>query len=134
MGGIKKAFKKVNKVLVKGDLVHQTLKGAGLPDPINDTVYGEAKALSPAESAAKMQQKQFDAQMKAEQDALNQQALFDKQAKLMSQNAAGLLDSNQMADTTKVDIGGAAESSDSIVADMRRRKRGQNTSTQLGII
>ena len=134
MSGVKKVFKKVNKVLVKGDLVHQTLKGAGLPDPINDAVYRDEKALSPTEAAAKMQQKQFDAQMKAEQDALKQQALFDQQAKLMAQNAAGLLDSNQMADTTKVDIGGAADSSDTIVADMRRRKRGQNTSTQLGII
>ena len=134
MSGVKKVFKKVQKVVSKFDIGHKIVKQAGLPDPFGDILYGKNRTLSPTEAAAKMQQKQFDAQMKAEQDALNQQALFDKQAMLMSQNAAGLLDSNQMADTTKVDIGGAAESSDTIVADMRRRKRGQNTSTQLGII
>ena len=134
MSGVKKVFKKVQKVVSKFDIGHKIVKQAGLPDPFGDILYGENRTLSPTEAAAKMQQKQFNAQMKAEQDALNQQALFDQQAKLMSQNAAGPLDSNQMADTTKVDIGGAAESSDTIVADMRRRKRGQNTSTQLGII
>ena len=136
MSGVKKVFKKVNKVLVKADLVHQGLKGMGLADPVNDLVYGDEKALTPAERAQKMQKEQMDAQIKAEQDALNQQKLFDEQARRIANNAAGLDSANAMDNTTKFEIGGAADAADSnnLLADMRKRKRTTSASSQLGIV
>jgi hypothetical protein len=46
--------KKVKKTIVKFDLGHQFAKKMGLPDPVGDAVYGDYKALSPAEQSAKM--------------------------------------------------------------------------------
>ena len=134
MSDAKKLFKKVNKVLVKGDLVHQVLKGAGLPDPVNDLVYGDAKVLSPAEASQKLQKQQMDQQMQAEQDALNQQRLFDEQAKRIAANAAGLDNANAMDNTAKFEIGGSADTPDSLLNSMRKRKRTTSASSQLGIV
>lgn len=139
MSGVKKVFKKVtkkvSKVLVKGDLVHQVLKGSGLPDPVNDLVYGDAKVLSPAEAMQKLQKQQMDQQMQAEQDALNQQRLFDEQAKRIAANAAGLDNANAMDNTAKFEIGGSADTApDSLLNSMRKRKRTTSASSQLGIV
>lgn len=135
MSGVKKVFKKVQKVVSKFDIGHKIVKQAGLPDPFGDILYGENRTLSPAEAAAKMQQKQMDAQIKAEQDALNQQRLFDEQAKLIAANAAGLDNANAMDNTAKFEIGGSADTApDSLLNSMRKRKRTTSASSQLGIV
>jgi hypothetical protein len=45
--------KKIKKNLAKFDLGHQFVKKMGLPDPLGDAIYGDYKALSPAEQSAK---------------------------------------------------------------------------------
>lgn len=44
--------KKIRKVVAKFDLGHKVVKQFGLPDPVGDALYGDARALSPQEAAA----------------------------------------------------------------------------------
>ena len=129
---IKKLKSKIDKNLVKFDFVHQGLKSMGLPDPVNDLVYGESKALTPAEQNAKMQQQQMEAATKASEDAIQQQAEFDARSQRLASNQAGLTGANAASDTTKFDIGGM-DSPDTILDDMRKRRGKATTSSQLGI-
>lgn len=129
----KKIKSKIDKQLVKFDFVHQGLKSMGLPDPVNDLVYGENKALTPAEQNAKLQKQQMDAATKASEDAMRQQAEFDAQAQRLASNQAGLTGANAANDTTKFDIGGM-DSPDTILDDMRKRRGKSATSSQLGIV
>lgn len=50
--------KKIRKVVAKFDLGHQFVKSIGLPDPAGDALYGDQKALSPAEKAAQMAERE----------------------------------------------------------------------------
>lgn len=45
--------KKIKSVVAKFDIGHQFAKKMGLPDPLGDTLYGDSRALSPEEQAAK---------------------------------------------------------------------------------
>jgi hypothetical protein len=45
--------KKIKKTVAKFDLGHQFAKKLGLPDPAGDLIYGDERALSPEEKAAK---------------------------------------------------------------------------------
>lgn len=127
-----KTFKKIGKVLVKGDLGHQAVKSMGLPDPAGDLIYGDSKALTPAEQNAKLQKQQMEQATKASEAAMQQQAEFDAQASRLAANQAGLTGANAANDTTKFDIGGT-DAPDTILDDMRKRRSKSTTSSQLGI-
>jgi hypothetical protein len=129
---VSKTFKKITKVLVKGDLGHQAAKSMGLPDPAGDLIYGDNKALTPAEQNAKMQKQQMEQATKASEAAMRQQAEFDAQAQRLASNQAGLTGDNAAKDTTKFDVGGM-DSPDTILDDMRKRRGKATTSLQLGI-
>lgn len=128
-----KAFKKIRKAVAKFDLGHQAVKSMGLPDPSGDLLYGDSKALTPAEQNAKLQKEQMEQASKASEDALRQQAEFDAQAQRLASNQAGLTGANAAKDTTKFDIGGM-DSPDTILDDMRKRRGKSATSSQLGIV
>lgn len=128
-----KAFKKIRKTVAKFDLGHQAVKSMGLPDPAGDLLYGDSKALTPAEQNAKLQKEQMEQASKASADALRQQAEFDAQAQRLAANQAGLTGANAAKDTTKFDIGGT-DSPDTILNDMRKRRGKSATSSQLGIV
>jgi len=73
--------KKIIKKIAKFDLGHQAVKKMGLPDPAGDALYGDSKALSPAEQSqkqaadlAKQQATQADQQMQQQMDLANQAA------------------------------------------------------------
>jgi hypothetical protein len=134
MSGLKKVWKKVTKVLVKGDLGYAALKSMGMSTPGGDLMYGDNKLLTPAEKNQQMQQEQMEAQTRASDDAMKQQALFDEQASRIASNQAALQGSNAAQDTTRFELGGS-DTPDGILEDMRRRRnKGSSTSSQLGII
>jgi len=130
---VSKSFKKIRKVLVKGDIGGQVLKSMGLPDPAGDALYGSDKILTPAEQNAKLQKEQMEQAAKASDAAMRQQAEFDAQAQRLASNQAGLTGANAANDTTKFDIGGM-DSPDTILDDMRKRRGKSATSSQLGIV
>lgn len=73
--------KKLKKLVAKFDLGHQFGKKLGLPDPSGDALYGDAKALSPAEQAqknamdmAKQQAEQAEASSMQQLSAANEAA------------------------------------------------------------
>lgn len=126
MSGFKKAIKTVAKVATKLDFGHQVVKSIGLPDPMGDALYGDNKTLSPAEKAAKSQQ---DA---AENAARMEQTRFDSQATALK-NRTLLEGANAAQNTVQVQTGGG-DTPDSVLNDMRRRKRpGASVATGLGI-
>jgi hypothetical protein len=124
MSGIKKAFKKVRKVLSKYDFGHQAAKGMGLPEPAGDLIYGKNKTLSPAEQAAADQkaQRDFAAGESRKQDLLNMQ----------QSNMSKLAGLNSEKSTTQIEYGSTANE---IADDLKRRKRKTTSgSSSVGIV
>lgn len=103
----KKVFKSVRKVVSKLDLGHQLAKQMGLPDPSGDLLYGNDRALSPAERAqkqamdmAEQQSQQADREMQMQLDSANLQA--QQNAQVMQSMAERERLAQEAADAGKV--------------------------------
>lgn len=129
-----KSLKKVTKVLAKFDLGHQYGKSMGLPDPSGDAIYGDNKALSPAEQTAKTAEAQMDFQQtqadKVSADAL-EQARGSAQALQLAQDRQKV--ESQVAETKPVDTSEVSVDVGDVGGDAAsKRKRFSTQSTSAG--
>lgn len=142
---IKKAFKKVGKVLTTAGPLGKMAKDI-VKAPINAAKEASKQADRQAEAdrvfaeqqaneAARLQAEQIAAAKRANDDALRQQKMFNDQAQLLSDNTQSLMGTNVGKDTAMVEVGGT-DTPDVIAADMKRRKPStkRSTASQLGII
>ena len=130
MSGGKKIFKKAVKVASLG-----AVGSGGWGNEAVSVLSGGLINPNAAKDAADAQKEIMDAQLRANKEALAQQEMFDRQAAVMQANAAELANANAMDSTTKFEVGGSADAQDSnnLLTDMRKRKRTDSTSSQLGI-
>lgn len=113
--------KKFKKLVAKFDFGHQMAKGMGLPDPSGDALYGDAKALSPAEQAQKSAKAQLD-----------QDAEVERQKGILAANATSLAANSAADNAATVIAGGSAGEADTSGTDLKR-KRVASLSSTLGV-
>lgn len=113
--------KSLKKALVKFDFGHQIAKSMGLPDPAGDLLYGDQKALTPAEQAAKSAKAQLD-----------QDAEVTRQQGILAANATSLAANSAADNTASVIAGGSASEADTSGTDLKR-KRVSSLSSTLGV-
>lgn len=125
MSGFKKAIKKVTKTVVKGATFGQGEK-------IVNVLSGGLVGKGPLEGPLNMNAGQADMQKQAEAAARLEQTRFDSQATALK-NQTLLEGVNSAQNTVQVQTGGG-DTPDSVLNDMRRRKRpSASVATGLGI-
>mgnify|MGYP003450286032 FL=1 len=125
MSGFKKAIKKVTKTVVKGATFGQGEK-------IVNVLSGGLVGKGPLEGPLNMNAGQAAMQKQAEAAARLEQTRFDSQATALK-NQTLLEGANAAQNTVQVQTGGG-DTPDSVLNDMRRRKRpSASVATGLGI-